>query len=634
MYQYLDDCFLGAVSSFASMQERAYKVLQETFGYHSFRGQQEDIVLCLISGGDAMVLMPTGGGKSLCYQIPSIVREGTGLIISPLIALMQDQVSALVRNGVQAAFLNSTLTPEQSRDVCVRFYRGELDLLYVSPERALMDGFIEMISKQKLSLIAIDEAHCVSQWGHDFRPEYIKLSVLKETFPDVPLIALTATADEATRRDIIKYLHLEDARHFVTSFDRPNITYYVKPQAVGKAKIKEDFLRFIKAHHDGDSGIVYCMTRREVEEVAAWLKVRGYDSLPYHAGLDDEERAANQRRFLAEEGLIMVATVAFGMGIDKPNVRFVAHFSLPSSIEAYYQETGRAGRDGLPSSAWMSYSVSDIIMRQRFISNSEADDLHKSIEFRKLRALLGFCEIVSCRRRALLEYFGEKTAISNCHNCDNCLHPPKVAQNGLILAQKAIACVANTGQLYGVKHIIDVLRGVSNERIVSRCHNRLKLYGSGKDISERQWHSIFRQLIAGGYLSVSMGEYGSLLLNARSQEIMKRKQDEFSLPIRLDSEEEKENKKPRSRANTKTKKAIDEGNSFQSDTELYQRLRQKRLEIARNEGVHPYTIFDDRTLLELASVKPKTLEELKDINGLGKVKIERYGKIILGIINA
>ena len=632
-----------------AIRSRALDTLKRVFGYNSFRGLQEEIILHLVQGNSAVILMPTGGGKSLCYQIPSILRRGTGLVISPLIALMQDQVEALRSNGVRAAFLNSALNSEESRKICSQIYRGSLDLLYVSPERAIMDGFLKMLQSCPISLIAIDEAHCVSQWGHDFRPEYTQLIKLHNFFPQVPWAALTATADEVTRNDIITHLGLNEAKRFVTSFDRPNIFYTVRPKSSGKAETKREFLNFLNTRHKGDSGIIYCLTRKDVEEISEWLRGLKYQVLPYHAGMSTEERARNQRLFIQEEGVIMVATIAFGMGIDKPNVRFVAHFCLPSSIEAYYQETGRAGRDGLPSSAWLSYNLSDIAMRLRFIQLSDAPQAHKEIEKRRLYAMLNFCEAVSCRRHALLHYFGEESPLQ-CHSCDNCVTPP-LSKDGTVYAQKALSCVYRTKQLYGTKYLIDILRGSSSERIIKNGHDKLSTYGIGKDLSAQEWLSIFRQLVASGYLEVDLTDYGSLKLNKESWKLLK---GEATFRIRLENKHfipqpvsarsiPGENRREgfQTRPDTATGEASPTATSRTCHiTQIFETmrckrieaLRRKRLELARREKLPPYMILHDSTLIAIAQQCPTTLKELSQISGFGVVKLNKYGPVMLEVI--
>ncbi|MGM9991420.1 MAG: RecQ family ATP-dependent DNA helicase, partial [Candidatus Bruticola sp.] len=547
-----------------------------------------------------------------------------------------DQVDALISSGVRAAFLNSSLEPEEARRVCAKIYAGELDLLYVSPERAIMDGFLNMLSSCRLSLIAIDEAHCVSQWGHDFRPEYVQLMKLRQFFPHVPWIALTATADEATRLDIISHLELKGARRFITSFDRPNIFYTICPQSEGVSETRQRFINFIESRHRGDSGIVYCLSRKDTEETAQWLCSLGYEALPYHAGMTQSERAANQARFLREEGVIMAATIAFGMGIDKPNVRFVAHFALPSSVEAYYQETGRAGRDGLPASAWLSYNIKDIVLRQKFIEESEADEAHKAIERRRLRALLGICETVSCRRRALLSYFGEQLE-HNCGHCDNCVDPPQ-ASNGLVYAQKALSCVYRTGQMYGVSYLIQVLRGGKNERILARRHDKISTYAIGKELSVKQWTSVFRQLLASGYLKTDMVGCGSVKLTKRSRELLDGSKTE--LLLRLDPEIKsgrlrKSAPSPKNSGssvlNTLTSSSTG-GVSTQAISALFEILRRKRMELARQEKLAPYMVLHDTSLLLIAQQRPRTLEELSQISGVGLVKLKKYGAAILATV--
>ncbi|MGI9331977.1 MAG: DNA helicase RecQ, partial [Gammaproteobacteria bacterium] len=474
------------------MSERARDLLREVFGYAAFRGDQEAVIDCVAGGGDALVLMPTGGGKSLCFQIPALLRDGVGVVVSPLIALMRDQVEALRQAGVRAACLNSSVSLSEVRYTEAALERGELDLLYLAPERLTTERTLALLEGCRIAMFAIDEAHCVSQWGHDFRPEYLELSVLHERFPDVPRMALTATADAPTRREIARRLELEDAGHFVSGFDRPNIRYHV----VLKASGRQQLLRFMREHHANDAGIVYCMSRRKVDELAEWLCAQGFSALPYHAGLDAATRRRHQDRFVREEGVVMVATIAFGMGIDKPNVRFVAHLDLPRSLEAYYQETGRAGRDGLPASAWMAYGLQDVIVLRQMVEGSEADDRFKRIERRKLDAMLGYCEVASCRRQVLLAYFGD-TLAEPCGNCDNCLVPVQT-WDGTIAAQKALSAVYRTGQRFGVNYLIDVLRGSDNERIRRFRHDRIKTFGVGADLSANDWRSVFRQLTARG----------------------------------------------------------------------------------------------------------------------------------------
>ncbi|MGA7801435.1 MAG: DNA helicase RecQ, partial [Gammaproteobacteria bacterium] len=502
-----------------SGNSQARAILASVFGYPQFRPHQGEIVEHLIGGGDALVLMPTGGGKSLCYQIPALVRPGAGIVVSPLIALMQDQVDALRQNGVRAAYLNSSLTAGQARDVEAALLDGGLDLLYVAPERLMTDRTLELLAQAPLALFAIDEAHCVSQWGHDFRPEYIQLSVLHERFPEVPRVALTATADAPTRREIVARLGLEDARQFVSGFDRPNIRYRI---AENSGNARDRLLRFIRSEHDGDAGIVYCLSRKRVDETAAWLSAKGLVALPYHAGMAPEDRRRNQERFLREDGVIVVATIAFGMGIDKPDVRFVAHLNLPRSLEAYYQETGRAGRDGLPADAWMVYGLQDVITLRQMQESSEAGEVHKRVERHKLESMLGFCELTSCRRQALLRYFGDLLE-EPCGNCDTCLEPP-LTWDATVAAQKALSCVHRTGQRFGVNYLIEVLLGSRNERLLRLGHDQLSTYGIGTELDNAGWRNLFRQLIARGLLAVDLEGHGGLRLTDASRPVLRGEQ--------------------------------------------------------------------------------------------------------------
>lgn len=617
----------------------ALQVLRSTFGFSAFRGAQEEIIRHVLDGQNAIVLMPTGGGKSLCYQIPALVRPGTGLVISPLIALMQDQVQSLQVAGVRAAFLNSSLSPEESRAICARLYRGQLDLLYVSPERALMDGFGNMIANCPLSLIAIDEAHCVSQWGHDFRPEYSQLSSLHEQFPEVPFMALTATADEPTRLDIGRCLKIPEARRFISSFDRPNIRYYVQPQLGSRAEVRQRFLEFIEEEHPGEAGIVYCLSRRDTEKTAEWLCAEGYKALAYHAGMEQAERAANQQRFLREEGLIMAATVAFGMGIDKPNVRFVAHFCLPASLEAYYQETGRAGRDGLPASAWMVYNMGDMMRRLKMLQDSTAEAKFKMIDRRKLEALLGFCETTACRRKVILNYFGESDyKLDNCHNCDNCLTPPPTI-DGTVTAQKALSCVYRTGQVFGVNHLVSVLRGQETVKIKEHRHDELPTFGVGRDLTQAEWASVFRQLVAAGLLDCDFSGFGGLRLTNESVPVLK---GQKPFTMRIDKSSRRKAKvtsagaKVKVRVVSKSAAAVVEGNGASdkaiSTSALFEKLRAKRLELARRDGLPPYYVFHDVTLLSLARERPHTLDEMRLVQGIGDKKMEKYGQDMLNVL--
>lgn len=595
--------------------KQALEILQTTFGYNEFRGEQSVIIEQVINGNDAMVLMPTGGGKSLCYQIPALLRAGVGIVISPLIALMQDQVDALVQFGIKAAVLNSSLNAQAAYEVEQGMLQGEYDLIYVAPERLLMPRFLDLLAKTKLALFAIDEAHCVSQWGHDFRPEYIQLSILHERFPNVPRIALTATADEPTKREIIEKLSLANAKQFVSSFDRPNIRYRI----VQKKNPREQLHQFLETEHKDDAGIVYCLSRKKVEEIAAWLKEKGWDALPYHAGLNNAIRKKNQQHFLREEGVIMVATVAFGMGIDKPNVRFVAHLDLPKSMEGYYQETGRAGRDGLAANAWMAYGIGDVVTLRHMLENSEASIERKWLERRKLEALLGFCETTVCRRSVLLQYFGEQYALS-CNHCDNCL-TPVATWDGKIAAQMALSCVHRTGQRFGVKHLIDVLLGKKTEQIKRFNHETVSTFGIGQAYSQQQWQSIFRQLVAANVVTVDISGFGSLRLNEKSKPILRGEQ---TIAFRHDPEPAKKKTKTSS-----TKKSRKEN---PSESGLWVALKNKRLELAHAQGVPPYVIFHDSSLIEIHDKKPRTMHDFATISGVGEKKLERYGEAFIEVV--
>lgn len=592
-----------------------HDLLHSVFGYPAFRGEQEAIVDHVAGGGDALVLMPTGGGKSLCYQVPALLREGVGIVVSPLIALMQDQVDALLQLGVKAAFLNSTLDSRGALEVEQQLLNGELDLLYVAPERLLTPRFLNLLERSPIGLFAIDEAHCVSQWGHDFRPEYVGLSLLHERFPAVPRIALTATADAATRQEIVLRLGLEDARQFVSSFDRPNIKYRI----VQKNNARQQLLAFLEAEHQGGAGIVYCLSRKKVEETAEWLRQQGWDALPYHAGLDAGTRQRHQTRFLREEGIVMVATVAFGMGIDKPDVRFVAHLDLPKSVEGYYQETGRAGRDGLPADAWLAYGLGDVVQLKQMLESSDADEQHKRLERRKLDALLGLCESTVCRRQALLAYFGE-TYPKPCGHCDNCLEPVDT-WDGTVAAQMALSCVYRTGQRFGVGYLIDVLLGKDSERTTRFGHDRLSTFGIGKDHTVAQWSSIYRQLVAAGLLTVDM-EYGALRLTDEARPVLRGEQQ---IALRRDPEPRKG--KGRAKGASKASSSVAVG-----DEALWQALKAKRTELAKEQGVPPYVIFHDSTLLAMAEAKPQRRDELAEISGVGERKLERYGEAFLEVL--
>ena len=593
-----------------------YDILRETFGYTSFRGHQKEIIDHVINGGDAFVLMPTGGGKSLCYQIPSIIRKGTGIVISPLIALMQDQVRAMRQAGVRAAFLNSTLSPQDAYFVERQLLNNEIDLLYVAPERLLTDRTLNIMDNSKIALFAIDEAHCVSQWGHDFRAEYLKLSALHERYPQIPRMALTATADTPTRREIIKNLNLEDAGTFISGFDRPNIRYHI----VYKDNPKKQLLNFLNSRHSEGAGIVYCLSRNKTEKTAQWLRDNGRNALPYHAGMDSDDRRRTQERFLREDNIIIVATIAFGMGIDKPDVRFVAHLDLPKSIEAYYQETGRAGRDGMPADAFMTYGLSDVVMLHQFISGSDADEQHKMLERKKLSALLGLCETTGCRRKSLLSYFGDKCQ-DRCDNCDTCLKPVQ-KYDGTLIAKKALFCVFMTGQLYGTTHLIDVLTGKNTPRTAQLGHDQLKAFGGGKELASREWSSVFRQLAALELLRVDM-EHGSIKLTPASIPVMKGKEKVF---LRKDPAPEKDRKK------TGSKKSDIKNDLKHDDRILFDKLREIRLEIAREADVPAYVIFNDKTLKEMATQRPKKLSKLESISGVGKHKKKLYGEAFVSVI--
>ena len=591
-------------------------MLERDFGYQSFRGQQEAIINHTVNGGDSLVLMPTGGGKSLCYQIPGLVRPGTAVVVSPLIALMQDQVSALRQSDIKAGCLNSTQSAAQSREVVEALRAGSLDLLYVAPERLLGEWTLSVLESIQLALFAIDEAHCVSQWGHDFRPDYRQLSVLPQRFPKVPRIALTATADEPTRREIIENLGLANAQVFVSGFDRPNIRYRVVP----KRNAKDQLRRFLEAEHRGDAGIVYCLSRKKVEQTADWLRERGFDALPYHAGMSGEVRNLHQSAFLNEEGVVIVATIAFGMGIDKSNVRFVAHLDLPKSIESYYQETGRAGRDGLAADAWMTYGLQDVITLRQMTQSSEASVERKRLEARKLDAMLGFCELTTCRRQTLLGYFGDQLE-NPCGNCDNCLEPVQT-WDATELARKALSCVYRTGQRFGVGYVTDVLMGKLTDRIRDFGHDRLSTFGIGAELKIDEWRSVFRQLVARGILSVDMEGFGSLQLTAASRTVLR-----GETPIHM----RRELNKPRPRTRTpRPERQTDHS----ADGPLWDALREQRLKLAHAQGVPPYVIFHDASLQEMLETRPQSLEEFTAITGVGEKKLKRYGQIFLDVLRA
>jgi len=587
----------------------ALRLLNTVFGHPGFRGAQREIVDRVAGGGDALVLMPTGGGKSLCYQLPALLREGTGLVISPLIALMQDQVAALRQLGVKASFLNSTLDGREANAVERALRTGELDLLYVAPERLMMPRMLELLAESKIALFAIDEAHCVSQWGHDFRPEYLQLSVLHERFPDVPRIALTATADPQTRDEIVRRLALDEAKVFVSSFDRPNIRYTI----VDKDEPRAQLLRFIREEHAGEAGIVYCLSRKKVDETAAWLAAEGMRALPYHAGMDGAARARNQARFQREDGVIVVATIAFGMGIDKPDVRFVAHLDLPKSVEGYYQETGRAGRDGEPADAWMTYGLGDVVQLRRLLEQSEGNEEFRRVSFAKLDALLGLCESAGCRRVRLLDYFGEKS--TPCGNCDTCLEPPQT-WDATDAARKALSAIYRTGQRFGAVHLMDVLRGKATDRVQQWDHDKLAVFGIGADVDEPTWRNVFRQLVALGYARPDHDAYGGLRLTEDARPVLK---GEARVEMR------------RHVASTKKKKLR---GKVESGNPLFDRLKAWRLEQAREQSVPPYVVFHDATLAAIAAARPSSLDELSGIGGIGAKKLERYGPALLELLRS
>ncbi|WP_350015814.1 DNA helicase RecQ [Rhodanobacter sp. IGA1.0] len=600
-------------------------ILQSVFGYPSFRGQQQAVVEHLGEGGDALVLMPTGGGKSLCYQIPALLRQGTGIVVSPLIALMQDQVDALREAGVAAAFLNSSLAGDQQREVERQLLAGELNLLYVAPERLLTSRFLDLLERTEVALFAIDEAHCVSQWGHDFRPEYRELAILHQRFPEVPRIALTATADPRTREEIVERLSLQDARQFVSSFDRPNIGYRVGQRHNAKRQLGEFLLG-----HEGESGIVYCLSRRKVDDTAAWLAESGIEALPYHAGLDGATRAKNQQRFLREDGVVMVATVAFGMGIDKPDVRFVAHLDLPRSIEGYYQETGRAGRDGLPAEAWMIYGLSDVVTMSQMIAQSESADERKRVERQKLESLLAYAEAIDCRRQLLLGAFGESYP-GPCGHCDNCIAPPKT-WDATVPAQKALSAVYRTGQRFGSGHVIAVLRGEESERVLSFDHHRLSTFGIGAELDDKQWRSVFRQLLAAGLLEADAEGYGTLRLTAASRAVLS-----GGKQVRLREDARPERATRRRRDSKLVTGDPRHGGSLGIEAyeqPMWDQLRALRTQLAKQQGVPPYVVFHDATLLAMLRALPANEDELASVSGVGEAKLKRYGRDFLAVINA
>ena len=589
--------------------KRAQKILQSTFGYDEFRHAQQEIIQALLDGGDALVLMPTGGGKSLCYQIPALVCDGTAIVISPLIALMQDQVDALQQLGIKAAFLNSSQRVGEARAIEKQLLDGELDLLYVAPERLLMPQMMDLLDQCPLALFAIDEAHCVSQWGHDFRPNYQQLKLLHQRYPDVPRIALTATADQRTRNEIIAQLQLGDAQVFVNSFDRPNIHYAISDSNNPKQRLWQ----FLEHNHPNDAGIVYCLSRKKVEQTAEWLADQGRLALPYHAGLPQEVRQQNQQRFLREESVIIVATIAFGMGIDKPDVRFVAHLSLPKSIEAYYQETGRAGRDGEPANAWMAYGLQDVITLRQFTQDSTADEQHKRVEYHKLESMLGLCELTTCRRHTLLAYFDEQ-GVEQCGHCDNCQSPPE-KWDGTEPAQKALSCIYRTEQRFGVSYIVDILLGKSDERIQRNRHDQLSTFGIGTDFSVAEWRGVFRQLIALGYLDIDMERRGALRLTEKCRTLLR---GEKKLELRKQAKQEKVAKQSKQKTTVRAQ-----------DNPLWEALRTLRISLAEEHGVPSFVIFHDATLQEMVKKRPQTLNDFSRVSGVGAQKLARYGQAFI-----
>jgi ATP-dependent DNA helicase RecQ len=602
------------------------EVLRTVFGYDSFRAEQEEIVRTVVGGGDAVVLMPTGGGKSLCYQIPSLVRAGTGVVVSPLIALMQDQVDALSALGVRAGFLNSTQDGYQRREVEQALLAGELDLLYLAPERLRVPATLELLDQARIALFAIDEAHCVSQWGHDFRPDYLGLSMLHERWPDVPRIALTATATAATRQEIATRLQLEDARQFVAGFDRPNIRYRVVP----KANARTQLLDLLRAEHAGDSGIVYCLSRASVEQTAEVLSSNGIPALPYHAGLDRRVRQENQARFLREDGLVMVATIAFGMGIDKPDVRFVAHLDLPKSVEGYYQETGRAGRDGLPSTAWLAYGLQDVVQQRRMIDTSDGDAAHRRRLGAHLDAMLALCETVSCRRVQMLAYFGQDA--EPCGNCDTCLEPQDT-WDGTVAAQKLLSTVVRLererGQRYGAGHLVDILLGRETPRVTQLGHAQLSTFGVGTDLSENQWRGVVRQVLAQGLLGVDTDGYGTLHVTEASGAVLR---GEREVLLRREPERAERPRRTRSGGAGGVKRAAATEGLGDADLQTFEALRTWRAGVAKEQGVPAYVVFHDATLREIASRRPGSREELGTVTGVGAAKLERYAEGVLAAL--
>ncbi|MEU7584245.1 DNA helicase RecQ [Streptomyces sp. NPDC041068] len=603
----------------------ALRTLHRVFGYDAFRGEQEAIIEHVVSGGDAVVLMPTGGGKSLCYQIPALVRPGTGIVISPLIALMQDQVDALRALGVRAGFINSTQDFDERRVMEAEFLAGELDVLYLAPERLRLDATLDLLSRGRISVFAIDEAHCVAQWGHDFRPDYLALSVLGQRWPDVPRIALTATATHATHQEITQRLGMPDAKHFVASFDRPNIQYRIVP----KAEPKKQLLSFLKEEHAGDAGIVYCLSRNSVEKTAEFLCKNGIEAVPYHAGLDGGTRAAHQSRFLREEGLVVCATIAFGMGIDKPDVRFVAHLDLPKSVEGYYQETGRAGRDGLPSTAWMAYGLQDVVQQRKLIQGGEGDEAFRRRAASHLDSMLALCETAQCRRAQLLTYFGQEAAAQSCGNCDTCLTPPET-WDGTVAAQKVLSTVVRLqrerGQKFGTGQIIDILLGKKTAKVIQFDHDQLSVFGIGEELAEAEWRGVVRQLLAQGLIAVE-GEYGTLVLTETSGSVLGRERE-----VRLRKEPKRAAAARATKSERKAKSAAAAAELPQEAVPLFEALRAWRAAQAKEQGVPAYVIFHDATLREFATLRPTSVGDLAGVSGVGEKKRATYGEGVVGVV--
>lgn len=609
-----------------STETESLAVLREVFGYDSFRGEQAEIIDQVVGGGDAVVLMPTGGGKSLCYQIPAILREGTGVVVSPLIALMADQVAALEAVGIRAAFLNSTLEPYEAQEVERQLGAGEIDLLYMAPERLILPRTIDLLKRSPVALFAIDEAHCVSQWGHDFRPDYMGLSVLADAFPDVPRIALTATATRATHQEITERLRMENARHFVSNFDRPNIQYRIEP----KDGAKDQLLRLIQSEHPGEAGIVYCLSRKSVETTAAWLSKRGVTALPYHAGLDAAVRQDTQVRFLREEGIVVVATIAFGMGIDKPDVRFVAHLDLPKSIEGYYQETGRAGRDGMPSTAWMAYGLGDVVNLRRMIDQGEGSDLHKRNARSHLDAMLALCETTDCRRVQLLRYFGQDSEA--CGNCDTCLNPPKV-WDATVPAQKLLSTLIRLqrerGEQFGSGKVFDILLGRSNDRTEASRHQELSVWGIGQELSQQEWRSVLRQLLARRVVE-AVGDFGVLVPGPEAGPVLR---GEIALELAVD-------RAPAARGGGRSRGGGGGGRSRAADTldeaakETFEALREWRTSVAKEKQIPPYMVFSDATLVGIVEAAPESTAQLSGISGVGAKKLAEYGDAVLEVLGS